>query len=82
MVATKRFRLAMETDEERTARLEKMVVTAQLRLALETGKKEEQNWIWIEIEVLRNELARPVMGTIFSSYVVIRTNRARCALIP
>ena len=32
--ATKRLRLAMETDEERKSRLEKMVATAQLMLAL------------------------------------------------
>ena len=32
--ATKRLRLAMETDEERKTRLEKMVATAQLMLAL------------------------------------------------
>ena len=34
---TKRLRLAMETDEERKARLEKMVATAQLMLALIKG---------------------------------------------
>ena len=33
MVATKRLKLAMETDEKRKARLEKMVATTQLRLA-------------------------------------------------
>ena len=60
----------METDKERTARLEKMVATTQLRLALETGE-ERRDLIWIEIGVLKNkknsryELARPVMGTIF-----------------
>ena len=37
--ATKRLRLAMETDEERKARLEKMVATTQLRLALETEEE-------------------------------------------
>ena len=35
--ATKRLRLAMEMDEEIKARLEKMVVTAQLMLALIKG---------------------------------------------
>ena len=35
--ATKRLRLAMETDEERKARLEKMVATAQPMVALTTG---------------------------------------------
>ena len=33
--AIKRLSLAMDIDEERTARLEKMVATTQLRLALE-----------------------------------------------
>ena len=35
--ATKWLRLAMETDEERKARLEKKVATAQLMLALIKG---------------------------------------------
>ena len=35
--ATKRLRLAMETDEERKSRLEKMVATTQLMLALIKG---------------------------------------------
>ena len=35
--ATKRLRLAMETDKERKARLEKMVATAQPMLALIKG---------------------------------------------
>ena len=39
MVATKRLRLAMETDEERKAGLEKMIATTQLRLALETEEE-------------------------------------------
>ena len=42
--ATKRLRLAMETEEEKKARLEKMVATTQLRLALET-EKEKKEWI-------------------------------------
>ena len=36
MVATKWLRLAMNTDEERKTRLEKMVATTQFRLAMET----------------------------------------------
>ena len=32
---TEQLRLAMETDEERKARLEKIVATTQIRLALE-----------------------------------------------
>ena len=70
MVATKRLRLALETDKERTARLEKMVATTHLRLSLETEEERRANnglnLIWIEIGVLkntRNELAHPVMGT-------------------
>ena len=52
MMATKRLRLAMETDKERKARLEKMVATTQLRLALETeeerrAKKKGMDSIWI-----------------------------------
>ena len=35
--ATKRLRLAMETDEDRKARLEKMVALTQLMLALIKG---------------------------------------------
>ena len=35
------FKLAMETDEERKARLKKMVATTQLRLA---PTKEELDW--------------------------------------
>ena len=42
MVATKRLRLAMETDEERKERLEKMIATTQLRLCPRERKKEEQ----------------------------------------
>ena len=33
MVATELLKLAMETDEERKARLKKMVATTQMRLA-------------------------------------------------
>ena len=71
MVATKRLRLAMETDEERKTRLEKMIPTTQLRLALETEEERSAFLIWIEIGVFisRNELARPVMGTIFLVYI-------------
>ena len=37
--SSKQLRLAMETDEEIKARLEKMVATTQLRLALETEEE-------------------------------------------
>ena len=37
VAATKRLRLAMEMEEERKSRLEKMVATAQLMLALTKG---------------------------------------------
>ena len=44
-------RLAVETEEERRARLEKMVATRRLRLAMETdeGKKAKNglDMIWI-----------------------------------
>ena len=36
MVATELLKLAMETDEERKARMKKMIATTQLRLAPET----------------------------------------------
>ena len=39
MVATELHKLAMETDEERKARLKKMVGTTQLRLAPDTEDK-------------------------------------------
>ena len=39
MVATELLKLAMETDEERKARLKKMVATIQLRLALDPGDR-------------------------------------------
>ena len=49
MVGTKQ--LAMETDEKRKARLEKMVTTTPLRLALETEEerraKNGLDWILI-----------------------------------
>ena len=48
-VATKRFRLAMETDEKRKARLEKMVATTQLRLALETEEERREKMDWIDL---------------------------------
>ena len=41
MVATELLTLAMETDEERKARLKKMVATTQLRLAPETEDERE-----------------------------------------
>ena len=39
MVATKRLKLAIETEEKIKARLEKMVVATQLRLALKTEEE-------------------------------------------
>ena len=46
--ATKRLRLAMEMDEERKARLEKMVqATTQLGWPWRQRKKEEQKQEWI-----------------------------------
>ena len=39
MVATELLKLAMETGEERKARLKKTVATTQLRLALETEEE-------------------------------------------
>ena len=39
MGASKQLNLAVETEEERRARLEKMVATTQLRSALETEEE-------------------------------------------
>ena len=39
MVATELLKLAMETDEERKARLKKMAATTQLKLALVTEEE-------------------------------------------
>ena len=51
MVATKQLSLAMETDEKRKAKLEKMVANTQLRLALETDEEKRAknglDIIWI-----------------------------------
>ena len=44
MVATELLKLAMETDEERKARLKKMVATTMLKLALRQRTKEELDW--------------------------------------
>ena len=75
---TKQLRLAVETDEERKARLEKMVATTQFRLALETEEERRAkkrngfnlDLIRVEIGILKkNELARPVMGTIFLVFI-------------
>ena len=75
--ATKRLRLAMETDEERKA-LQKMVATTQLRLAMETEEERRAgiqfrfdiDLIWIEIGVFKNKISRngltcPIIRTIF-----------------
>ena len=65
--------LVTKTDVERKAGLEKMVATTQLWLILETEeerrakKRNEFNLVFISnfFFLSRNELARPVMGTIF-----------------
>ena len=59
----------MEMDEKRKARLEKMVATTQLRLALETeeerraknGLNFDLNLIWIEIQ----GMSPPCNGNLF-----------------
>ena len=43
MVASKQLRLAMETEEDRRAKLENDVATKRLRLAMETDEKEKQD---------------------------------------
>ena len=51
MVASKQLRLAVKTEEERRARLEKMVATTQLRLDLEKKSKKRNGFdldlIWV-----------------------------------
>ena len=58
----------METDEERKARLEKMIATTQLRLALETEeeRRAKRNGFDLEFDFKNTFFsARAVMGTIF-----------------
>ena len=62
-------RLTVEMEEERRARLEKMVATKRLRLALET-EEERRAKNGLGFKISRNELVRPVMGTIFLVYLV------------
>ena len=50
-------RLAVETEEERRARLEKMVATTQLSLALETEeKKKSKKWIGYDLDLIWIEI--------------------------
>ena len=72
IVYEKTAQMAMEMDEERKARLENMVATTQLRLALETEEerraKKKEFGLRLEFKkqnLSRNKLAHPVMGTIF-----------------
>ena len=64
MVATKRLKLAMETDEKRKPRLEKMVAATQLRLALETKEerraKNKLNLIRTKIGFLKIQRMSPL----------------------
>ena len=74
--ATKRLRLAMETDEVRLEKMVAQVVPGDRGRKKSNKKGMDLIWfnldlIWIEIgsfkkqKISRNELARPVMGTIF-----------------
>ena len=68
------LKLAKETDEKRKARLEKMVATTQLRLALETEEERRaKNGLDLKLDFKnsRNEPARPVMGIIFLVYTSV-----------
>ena len=65
---TKWLKLALEMEEKRKVRLEKMVVTAQLRLAFETERRKSKKWIgfdldliWIEIGVLKIQGMSPLV---------------------
>ena len=44
VVASKQLRLAVETEEERSARQENDAATKWLWLTTETAKKENQDW--------------------------------------
>ena len=65
-------------DEERKARLEEMVATTRLRLALETEEErraKKRFGLRLKFSTKknsRNELARPVMGTIFLCYYLVK----------
>ena len=47
MVDTKRLKFTTETDEKRKARMEKIVATTQLGLALETEKERRAKFYFI-----------------------------------
>ena len=68
MVATELLKLTVETDEERKARLKKMVATTQFRLTLYYVFENSKN--------KRNNLARPVLGTIFLVYIDKNVNES------
>ena len=81
MVASKQVRLAIEMEDERGTRLENNAATKWLRLVMEMEKKRRSKtgeddsyhtgWPWkyrtkkTKQKFSRNELARPVIGTIF-----------------
>ena len=49
--------LAMETDEERKARQEKMVATKRLRLALETEEERiAKKWFGFDLDLILIEI--------------------------
>ena len=64
MVATKRLKLAMETDEKRKPRLEKIVAATQLRSALEAEEerraKNKLDLIWIKLGFLKIQGMSPL----------------------
>ena len=67
----------METEkEQRRARLEKMVATTRLRLALETeeegrAKKRDVDLIWIEIGVFNNKIVQGMSSLAHFSSIYI-----------
>ena len=63
MVATEVLKLAMETDEERKARLKKMVGTTQLRLALETEDERRARLEYLS-EPVKNHMM--LIASVFS----------------
>ena len=67
MVATELLKLTLETDEERKARLKKMVATTQFRLTLYFVFENSKN--------KRNDFARPVIQKICKGVEIVGGKR-------
>ena len=73
MVATELLKLAMETDEERKARLKKMEATTQLRLALETEDERRARLEYLSANptYIPNNLYKPYINCSILRGVII-----------